>query len=328
MRPRCTTLLVYILSLAVAGGMSRSFASAQDQEPNSSFAEAQVVHADSAGGALLSAELQFMPFEPLKDIQFGFHTLEAGQVNHHDFSGWPAGFPAAVYIDNAVGPLEPDTVMRALDETGNETEFVDDGSPLGNGLASGFLTVFNADGTLHLEVTGYADYSFDGIDEISQEPHQSVGEYALVLKPGPFGDVDFYRIVGLEPGAPWSAKTQAPSGGFRLDTILSQYDDAGALIAQNDDSDPDNGVFFSALSGIVPASGEVVLAVTSHNDITNVGLHLRSGGYGLQVTSQPVAEPASALLAAIGFVSLPFLRCFPWRAVTGFRPQSRPSLTD
>ena len=77
-------------------------------------------------------------------------------------------------------------------------------------------------------------------------------------------DVDFWRFTGLEPGATFEAETS--STWLEQDTILGWFDDtSGELIESNDDIDPATD-FLSRLSGSVPASGEVVLAVTSYDD--------------------------------------------------------------
>ncbi len=307
--------VVALISLAPRG------VQAHELEPNDVFADAQVIAGNASGVANFDAGLQQTPFEPLKDVIYEFHDLLPGQVNHHLFNGWAPGFPVAAYIDNLVGGGEPDTVMRGLDASGNEIEFSDDGSPLGDRFASGFFTTANADGSVRLEVTGFADYDFDGIDDFFLTPHEVSGEYAIVLKSGPFGDVDFYRFVGLAPGTPWSAATEAGPLGFPLDTLLSQYDGGQTLVAQNDNIDPANGNFFSGLSGIVPTGGEVILAVSASVDPTNVGAHRYAGDYIFSFSYQPVPEPSSSTLFAGWLATLALL-------AAARRPQSRPKLTD
>jgi len=281
-----------------------SLGRAQEHEPNNLFADAQVIQGNDNGASLVDAGLELLPFEPLKGIKFEFHDLLPGQVNHHEFNFWPPGFPVAAYIDNRIGGGEPDTVMRGLDTSGNEIEFSDDGSPLGGPRASGFFTTANEDGSVRLEVTGFADYDFDGIDDIFETPHEVSGEYAIVLKSGPFGDVDYYRFVGLTPGTPWSAETLAGPFGSPLDTLLTQYDGAEFLMAQNDNVDPANGNYFSSLDGSVPASGEVILAISVSVDPTNVGAHRYAGDYGLRFLYQPVPEPGALVLAAVAIAAI------------------------
>ncbi len=282
------------------------WAAAQESEPNDDFGGAQAVAGDVSGSTLISGELAFIPFDPLDFESATFHVMEPGTVNVHDFTGLPAGAAYAAYIDNTVGDGTPDTVMRSLDEFGVEVAFNDDASPLGDGFASGFLSTINADGSLHLEVSGFFDYDFDGLDDDTLDPHGQAGDYALVVKLGPFGDVDFYRITGLQPGSPWSAETLAAPGSDPLDTVLSSYDESGEIIDQNDDIDFPGGNFLSELSGIVPANGEIILAATAFPDYTNVGAHLDSGSYGLQLTYTVVPEPATLALAGIGALGVFF----------------------
>lgn len=274
-------------------------ASAQETEPNDTLAGAQVVVGGIGGSTSISAELTIIPFDPLEFDSATFHVMSPGTVNSHDFAGLPAGAAYAAYIDNTVGDGTPDTVMRSLDEFGAEIAFNDDGSPLGDGFASGFLSTINADGSLHLEVTGFFDYDFDGLDDDIFEPHVQAGDYALVVKLGPFGDVDYFHVTGLLPGSAWSAETVALPGEDPVDTVLTEYDALGTILGQNDDINyPD--VTLSALSGVVPASGDIYIAATAWPDYTNVGAHLTSGLYGLELKYTAVPEPGTLALCGIG----------------------------
>lgn len=286
------------LALAAAS-IAPALAGAQETEPNDTLGGAQIVAGAPGGASSVSAELTFIPFDPLDFDSATFHELTPGAVNAHDFAGLPAGVAYAAYIDNTVGDGTPDTVMHSLDELGAEIAFNDDGSPLGDGFASGFISTINADGSLHLEVSGFQDYNFDGLDDVELADHVQAGDYALVVKLGPFGDVDFFRITGLLPGSAWSAETTALPGEDPLDTVLTEYDALGAVVGQNDDiSFPDNTL--SALSGIVPASGEIYIAATAWPDYTNVGAHLTSGLYGLELTYTAVPEPGALALCGVG----------------------------
>jgi hypothetical protein len=295
------------LALAVVAQAPR-LAGAQETEPNDTLAGAQIVAGEISGSTLVIAELTPIEFDPLVFNEVNFYEMTPGVVNVHDFTGLPAGAAYAAYIDNTAGTGTPDTVMRSLDEFGDEIAFDDDGSPLGDGFASGFLSTINADGSLHFEVTGFPDYDFDGADDDTLGPHTAAGDYALVLKLGPFGDVDYYRIAGLLPGSAWSAETLAVDGQDPLDTVLTEYDEAGILIGQNDDIDFAGGNFLSALSGVVPASGEVIIAATSFPDYTNVGAHLDGGGYGLKLLYTPVPEPSTIVLGLGALGALCFIR--------------------
>lgn len=271
-------------------------AGAQETEPNDTLAGAQVIAGEVGGSTLVSAELTFIPFNVNVFDYLEFGTLEPGAVDSYSFTGLIPGGAYAAFIDNTVSGGGPDTMMRSLDEFGGEVAFNDDGSPLGDGFASGFLGTINADGSLHFELTGYPDEFFEGA-------HEESGDYALVVKLGPFGDVDYFHITGLVPGSAWSAETLAAPGEDPLDTVLTQYDDLGVILDQNDDIDFDGGNFLSELSGIVPASGEIFIAATSFPDLTNVGAHLNSGLYGLQLTYTAVPEPGTFAIAAIAGLS-------------------------
>jgi hypothetical protein len=292
------------LALAVAVALP-AMAGAQETEPNDDFGSAQVVVGGIGGSTLLDAELTLIPFDP---FEFDYETasiMSPGTVNIHDYAGLPAGAAYAAYIDNTVGDGVPDTTMRSLDEFGAEIAFNDDGSPLGDGFASGFLSTVNADGSVHLEVSGYFDYDFDGLEDDTLEPHPQSGDYSMILKVGPFGDVDYFHITGLLPGSAWSAETLAADGSDPIDSVMSEYNDMGSLVAQNDDIDFPNN-FLSALSGIVPESGEIFLAVTSWPDYTNVGAHLSGGAYGLELTYTAVPEPGTLALCGIGALGMLF----------------------
>jgi len=302
----CTVRGWWRCALAFAAAVALpALASAQETEPNDTLAGAQVVPGEVGGSTIISGELAFIPFDPFEFESVQFGVMAPGAVDVYDFAGLPAGAAYAAYIDNTVGDGVPDTVMHSLDEGGIEVAFNDDGSPLGDGFASGFLSTINDDGTLHLEVSGYFDYDFDGLDDDTLDPHAQAGDYALVVKLGPFGDVDFFHLTGLLPGSAWTATTLGGPDGA-LDTVMTSYDELGTITDQNDDiAFPDN--LLSSLSGIVPASGEVFIAVTAFPDYTNVGAHLDSGQYGLELTYTAVPEPGTLAMAAIAGLSACFV---------------------
>jgi hypothetical protein len=286
------------LALAIAAA-APALSVAQEAEPNSDLASAQVIAGDASGASLITAELEFIPFDPsVADIiESGF--MEPGAVDSWSFTGLPAGIAYAAYIDNTVGDGVPDTTMHSLDEFGDEVAFNDDGSPVGDGFASGFLSTANADGSIHLEVSGFFDYDFDGLEDDTGLDHPQEGDYDLFVKLGPFGDVDYFKITGLLPGSAWTAET-TDLDGLPPDTVLSLYGESGELLDQNDDIDFAGGIFLSALSGIVPASGEIILAATAFPDLTSVGGHLDSGVYGLELTYTAVPEPSTVALVGVG----------------------------
>jgi hypothetical protein len=308
-----------VAALVVCWGASR--ARSADVEPNDTLGTAQVVAGNAAGETLTAGELLELPFTFPDGATISEHTLAAGQVNSHDIAGLPPGAAVLAHLDNTVGLVGPDTVMRALDEFGDEVAFDDDLSFLGDGLASGILTTVNADGSLHLEVSGYADFDFDGIDDFDGTPHIEFGEYELAYQLGPFGDVDYFRITDLQPGSMYLAETRAAAGEDPIDTVLTQFDGGGGIVDQNDDIDFDADNFLSRLSGLVPADGQVLLAVTAYPDYTNVGGHLWFGDYGLYLTYKVVPEPSGFAIMLSVAVIAPY--CLGGRGVAR-RPLKQP----
>ncbi len=202
----------------------------------------------------------------------------------------------------------------------------DDNSTLGNGEASGLNEiVINPDGSLRFIVTGNGDFFFDGdhsesggykafvevrdgggslIDEFSVNGTLQAGiadqhsfadnswlgaEYNINLDNTvdgfTGGDVDFFTYTGLNPGSMFSAETSSVG---TIDTLLGWYDDAGTLIAIDDDS----GIGpLSKLEGTIPASGQLTLAVTGSGDDTFVGEHAQQEVYDLVLTLDGTVIP-------------------------------------
>lgn len=103
----------------------------------------------------------------------------------------------------------------------------------------------------------------DGSITFASTTELTIGEGIFVenaeIGNGPFGatsgDFDFYEIVASEAGQFILADVDTPTGG--LDPYIALYDDAGVIIAENDDSDG----LDSFLSVSVPAPGAYYLAV-------------------------------------------------------------------
>lgn len=215
----------------------------------------------------------------------------------------------------------PDTLLGTRNAILGTIELTDDdGSPFGNGFASGLQGVPTNSGQIRFAVTGYADWGFDGSHdqtgryEVFVQPYDFFGdpvdEFSEIreMQPGVvdeyvffnanwiggtydvfidniidfegFADVDYYRFTGLTAGASFTAETLDPSGSG-VDTRLGWFSESGSLLLQDDDSGA--GVL-SLLSGVVPASGEVTLAVTGGNDFAFTGDHQSSGAYELKLT--------------------------------------------
>lgn len=203
----------------------------------------------------------------------------------------------------------------------------DDSSTFGNGEASGLIDIgVNPDGSIRFIVTGNGDLDFDGTHEetggykafieVFDAGNNPIDDFTVngTLQPDFFdqytfsdsnwlggnfsinldntvdgftgGDVDFFTFTGLNAGATFSAETSSVGA---IDTTLGWYNDAGTLIAQDDDSG--TGVW-SLLAGTVPASGQLTFAVTGNGDDTFVGEHAQQEVFDLQLTIEGTNLPA------------------------------------
>lgn len=202
----------------------------------------------------------------------------------------------------------------------------DDSSTFGNGEASGLTDIdINADGSIRLIVTGGGDFFFEGdhsesggykgFVEVFDAGEALIDEFTFAgtLQPdirdtytfadsgwlgGSYtvnldntvdgfagGDVDFFTFTGLSPGAMFSAETSSVG---TIDTVLGWYDDAGSLVALDDDSGL--GVW-SQLDGFVPTSGQLTFAITGSGDDAFVGEHAQQEVYSLQLTLDGAVLP-------------------------------------
>ncbi len=202
----------------------------------------------------------------------------------------------------------------------------EDGSTFGDGNASGLSgVVVNADGSIRLVVTGDGDLFFDGdheevggykaFVEVFDAGGSPIDDFTFngTLQPdftdeytfsdnawlgGNFsinldntvdgftgGDVDFFTFTGLNAGATFSAETSSVG---TIDTILGWYNDAGTLLAQDDDSG--TGVW-SLLAGTVQASGKLTFAVTGSGDDSFLGEHAQQEVFSLRLTIEGANLP-------------------------------------
>ncbi|MCC6493886.1 MAG: autotransporter-associated beta strand repeat-containing protein [Pirellulales bacterium] len=252
-------------------------------EPNGRFALRRVVAAAqpesgviTIGGALGELSLE-------TDITTSGALLPQ-QIASHDYSGLPAGMPYSAFINNNTGAGTPDVVMRALDQLGGEIAFNDDDSPYGDGFASGFSSTVNADGTIHLEVSGYPDFGFSG-------DHAEGGDYAVHIQLNSYmetgvlfgDDVARHDFGGLQPGLPYFAYIDNRGYFGEVDTVMQALDAFGNPVAYSDDGSPIGGFFGSAFSSNVTADGAIHLEVSGYPDYGFQGSHTEFGEYFLYV---------------------------------------------
>ena len=203
----------------------------------------------------------------------------------------------------------PDTTLGTFADSGFATliNSDDDSSPSGGGTASGLSGTVNPDGTVNLAVSGYEDLDFDGIDDFTTDPHIEEGDYNLLVLLGTstfndiIGDIDFFTFTGLVPGSAFTAGITPTFTISGLDSMLGWLADDGTIIEVDDDS---GDGYLSRVSGMVPASGNLHLAVTGWEDDLLEGNHDYVGTYTLTV----VPEPISSILFVTGGLALGGIR--------------------
>lgn len=254
------------------------------------FAAAQFL---PAGSLTVTSELAPVSSGDLIAQESG--TLSPGLVLFHDFFVTPGGtFTAA--IDNSASGT--DTTLGSFDQSFNLINTDDDSSFLGTGLGSALTLTGNPDGTVHLRVSGYSDFDFDGLTD-GITAHQQSGAYELLLfEGGGGGDVDLYVFTGLPAGQDYLAETFLGYSGTAPDTVLGVFDNLGNLIATDDDG----GVgTLSQLRVSVPDSGTLFLGVSGYSDFGFTGQHSQTGSYAL--TLQAVPEPSGALFFGFALIA-------------------------
>ncbi len=215
----------------------------------------------------------------------------------------------------------PDTLLGTRGTFG-DIEFVDDdGSPVGDGFASGLGGVPTNSGSISFAVTGYTDEGFSGghdqagIYQVFVQPYDffddPVDGFAVTqtMQPGVvdefsffdanwiggsydvyidntvafegFADIDFYTFTGLTAGASFTAETLDPSSS-EVDTLLGWFSTGGALLESDDNGG--SGALNALIDGVVPANGQLTFAVTGANDTSFEGDHQSRGAYDLKLT--------------------------------------------
>ncbi len=231
----------------------------------------------------------------------------------------PAG--VLVFSDTLTpgSPLPPNTFLGAADDGGFVYEVDDDSSIYGDGFASGLNVLdVNSGGSIDLAVTGsgddffFGDHNQFGAYTVHVDVYDSFGDFLesftdeRTLSAGfvdafsyfdfnwsggsydvhldnltgaTGGDVDFFKFNGLAPGATFTAQTADPTSS-EVNTILGWFDADGSVLQIDDDG---AGDLLSLISGVVPASGSLVFAVSGKGDVDLTGHHVQIGAYELRL---------------------------------------------
>ena len=245
--------------------------------PNNSFAARQFL---PSGTTTVNGEL---------GLNYDFHfsdSLSPGKVDTFTIPGLSPSDSFIAFTDNTTNGTIIDTILGTFDQSGSLIKSDDDTGRKDFSTLSSFSALsgsVNNDGTIKLDLTGFPDFGFDG-------NHSRSGDYELFVKLGTstLGDIDFLTFSNLLAGSPFTAKIN--SGTF--DSILGLLDDSGNILAINDDIG--DGAL-SLLSGTVPESGRLNLAVTGFPDFSLTGNHVQHGAYTLSLTATTVPEPSFAL---------------------------------
>jgi len=217
----------------------------------------------------------------------------------------------------------PDTLMGIRDHFGEIYYVDDDGSPIGDGTASGSEEVSTNSGSIDFAVTGCCDDSFVG-------DHSQAGKYRVfvnvydffddlvdqftedrTLAPGvvhdffysdsnwingsydvyidntigvAIADVDFFTFSGLPARTRFSARTADPTASG-INTLLGWFDSTGSLL---DADDGGAGGNLSLIEGTIPDVGTLTFAVTGVGDDNFSGAHSERGEYELRIQLQVV----------------------------------------
>jgi len=259
-------------------------------EPNDDFADATVLPGIPGPifGFLDSAEPIFNA-----DLNFS-DELIPGEISEFRIGGQTPGedfFAFTRTTFNSDVGFENDTIMRSLDDALNQIAVDDDGSPLTE-LGSALSGQVNPDGTINLDVSGFDDFDFLG-------EHEETGLFDLFIQLGTSefisegenpGDVDFFTLTDLDPGAPFTLEVVSAD----FDTILGLFDETGGFIDDDDDGGAD---LLSRISGTVNPDGTVRFAIAEFDDFDFEGNIFGVGG---EYEIAFIPEPASFGMMLLG----------------------------
>ena len=178
---------------------------------------------DGGGGALFAKPPNF---------SFAMEDLAGGgmDVDAFDFTGLTPGENFVVLTNNF--SLGPDLTLGVFNQAGALIDTDDDESPLGNGLASAIHGQVNADGSIHLKISGFNDFDFDGFSDTNAGVgHNQTGAYELFVFLGFTDPADV--AIGLD--------IAVYSGVFN-DYFIVELGTGGFTITDVNTGDGDDGV--------------------------------------------------------------------------------------
>ena len=255
-----------------------------DTAPNDSFEESITIN---PGVTRIFGNIEV---PPVPDADYvAAETIERGEVNRFTVSNLPPSTPFFAWMD-----IENSSMSASLglfDASDNLIRTAYEVSPSGN-YAPAMRGTVPASGTLRFKVTGSSDYNFDGAEEyydnfgneVPGEPHYAEGEYTFSVVTGETdiqGDIDFFTLTNLTPGDIFSVSAFLSEYGVRL----AWFADNGSMVSTSSYSDL---TYTEAISGIVPASGNINIAVSGYDDYDFTGNHSNPGEYLLKVSTQSV----------------------------------------
>lgn len=264
-----------------------------ETQPNNTFGDRVTV---SSGVNRIYGELTPIDLPPADYVTE--NSLEVGTVDEITLTNLPPGqsFWAWVTMENDARGYVMDPIMGVFDAEGNLSHWDDDSSPTSS-LAPAIRGTVAEDGTLKLKVSGLGDDDFDGNqtnyygnegegEDLSTvtEPHSHSGDYTLSIITNTLdlqGDVDFFTLSGLTPGHSFVVAESMSEGGIRL----GWFNENGAV---SDVSEASEMTYREQISGVVPATGQLHLAVTGYDDVSFDGQHNNSGEYVLRVEIHPL----------------------------------------
>jgi hypothetical protein len=254
---------------------------------------------------------------------FAFGSVRANATEPNESFAERTILPAGVFsVTDSLTAIDydfPNTVLGSINFLGAIDRVNDDGGPYEPEGGSELLVVDMNSGFIEFSVTGSPDLGFGGghnqtgYFEVIVDAYDIFDEYLTsfsevrLLEPGvvhdfeflvedPFadnydvytapagavGDIDFFTFSGLTAGSTFNVQT-IDTDNENIDTYLGWFDSGGLLLDANDDIDPDNEIYQSQLTGIVPAGGQLTFAVTGFGDEDFDGQHDISGAYALEL---------------------------------------------